>query len=315
MKNSVLITITTLKGSKQYTINQLLKKFILFFIFFIFIFIVTMFFIIGYLNKLVDEKQKLIIKKEQQIINLNKQKEIEINKLLSQKNLLNKKILDLEKNITLKQKKLDEVNDKIADIEAILKINTPKNIDINEKIKIVKLDLMDKKYILNNIPNGYPIEFKGITSKFGWRIHPILKKKEFHTGVDLRAKLNTPIYATATGLVQFARYHKTSGYGKLIILSHNFGFQSMYGHLGKIIVKEGEFVKKGQIIGYTGNSGLSDGPHLHYEIRYLGMILNPKYFFKWNIKNFNTIFKYEKKIDWKYLLKAIKWQEKLLQLQ
>jgi murein DD-endopeptidase MepM/ murein hydrolase activator NlpD len=302
MKNSILITITTINGSKQYTISQLIKKFIIFFLVLFIILSLSSFFIIYYLNNLVKEKTKLLEQKGEKIIILQKR----------QKKLQNK-ITNLEKNIAKKQKLLNEVNDKIQDIESILKINIPKNINIEEKIDLAKIDAIDKNFILQNIPNGYPIKFEGITSSFGWRINPILKKREFHPGIDLRAKIGTPIHATANGLVEYASFHKTSGYGNLIIIEHNFGFKTIFGHLSKIIVKQGDFVKKGDIIGYTGNSGLSNGPHLHYEIRYLGIILNPIYFLKWNLKNYNEIFKKEKKVKWQSLIKAVKLQKKLLQ--
>jgi murein DD-endopeptidase MepM/ murein hydrolase activator NlpD len=301
MKNSTLITITTLKGSKQYTITQLIRKFISFFIIFLIILFISGFLMITYLNNLVEHKTKLL-----------KLQEKEITALLNRQYNLQNKISILEKNITQKQKFLEEVNVKISDIESILQINPPKEMGINEKLDLAKIDAVDKKYILQNIPNGYPVPYKGVSSPFGWRIHPILHKKEFHPGIDLRAKMKTPIKATADAIVEYAHYHKTSGYGNLIILDHNFGFKTLFGHLHKIAVKNGEFVKKGQIIGYTGSSGLSNGPHLHYEIRYLGMVLNPKYFLKWNLKNYNEIFKKEKKVKWQSLIKAIQWQKRLL---
>ena len=174
---------------------------------------------------------------------------------------------------------------------------------------------IDKKFMLQNIPNGYPIKYIGISSKFGWRKHPILHKKEFHTGLDLRAKMNTPVYATADGIVEFAKYHKRSGFGKLLIIDHNFGFKTLFGHLNKIVVKNGDFVHKGELVAYTGNSGLSSGPHLHYEIRYIGVVLNPIYFLKWNLKNYNYIFKKEKKVKWQSLIKAMNNQKQLIQQQ
>lgn len=302
MRNSVLVTITTIHGSKQYTITQLIKKFIIFFIIFFITLSIGSFFTIYYLNNLVKEKTKLLKQKEEKIIFLQNK----------QKNLQNK-IIILEKNISKKQQLLNKVNDKIEDIESILHINFPKNIDIKEKIDLAKIDAINKNFILCNIPNGCPIKLRGITSPFGWRINPILKKREFHPGIDLRAKIGTPVYATADGLVEYAGFHKTSGYGRLIIINHNFGFKTIFGHLSKIKVHQGDFVKKGDIIGYTGNSGLSNGPHLHYEIRYLGMVLNPKYFLTWNLKNYNKIFKKEGKIKWQSLIKAMKWQKTLLQ--
>jgi len=311
MKNSILITITTLKGSKQYTVTQLIKKFIIILFVFIFLFIITTFFIIGYLNNLVDKKNMEINSKKKELITKNR----EIKSVLVEQKRLKNKIIKLKTEIGKKEKFLNEINDKIEDIERILQFTPPKAMGKSEKLDLAKLDLVDKKFILANIPNGYPVKFKGVSSKFGWRQHPILHKKEFHPGIDLRASMKTPVYATANGIVEFAKYHKRSGYGKLLIIDHNFGFKTLFGHLNKIVVKNGDFVRKGDIVAYTGNTGLSNGPHLHYEVRYIGVILNPINFIKWNLKNYNLIFKKERKVKWQSLIKAIKWQKEVVQQQ
>ena len=316
MKNSTLITLTTLNGSRQYTITQLIKKFIITFIIMILFLVIATFFFIKYLNSVIDEKNKSLE---------NKSKEIQ--RIFAQKDKLNKRILDLEGNIGLletnisslektiqkKEKFLEEVNDKVVDIERIIQFEPPKDMEIKQRLDLAKMDLVDKKFVLRNIPNGYPLKYKGISSPFGWRNHPILHKREFHTGLDLRASLNTPVYATADGIINFAKYHRKSGYGNLLIIDHNFGFKTLFGHLNKIVVKQGDFVQKGQLVAYTGNTGLSNGPHLHYEIRYIGVVLNPVYFMRWNLKNYNSIFKKEKKVRWQSLIKAIDWQKKLIQ--
>jgi murein DD-endopeptidase MepM/ murein hydrolase activator NlpD len=144
----------------------------------------------------------------------------------------------------------------------------------------------------------------GITSKFGYRTHPTLKSKEFHRGSDMKAKMKTPVYATADAIVEYAGYHKKSGYGRLVILKHNYGFKTLYGHLNKVVIKSGTFVKKGDLIAYTGNSGMSNGPHLHYEVRFMSRPVNPFWFIKWNAQNYNTIFEKEKKIPWQSLITA-----------
>jgi len=142
-----------------------------------------------------------------------------------------------------------------------------------ERVSIAKLSSSQRATLLQLIPSGSPVEYHGITSRYGYRIHPTLGTKEFHRGSDMKAKLNTPVYATADGLVEWAGYHQSSGFGRLIILEHVYGFKSYYGHLNRVVVKSGKFVKKGELIGYTGNSGLSNGPHLHYEIRFISKII------------------------------------------
>ena len=117
--------------------------------------------------------------------------------------------------------------------------------------------------------------------------------------------MKTPIYATADAVVEFAGSRNTKGYGRLIILDHTYGFKTYYGHLNKIIVKNGQFVKKGELIGYSGNSGRSSGPHLHYEVRFIQRSLNPYWFIKWNIQNYDEIFAKIKKVPWKPLVDAV----------
>jgi murein DD-endopeptidase MepM/ murein hydrolase activator NlpD len=319
MKNSTLITITTIDGTKQYTITQLIKKFIFFFLFMLIVVIVGVFVFITYLNSLVKERELEMIKRDKIIYKKNEK----IKFYESQKKILESKILFLEKNITnleseilKKEKFLEDVNDRVADIERIINYTPPKSIKLEDRLNFAKMDLIDKKFILENVPNGYPVVYRGITSNFGWRKHPIYKnKREFHTGLDMKAKMNTPVYATADGIVEYANFHKRSGYGNLLIISHNFGFKTLFGHLNKIVVKQGEFVKKGQLVAYTGNSGLSSGPHLHYEIRYIGVVLNPTYFLKWNLKNYKLIFEKERKVKWQSLIKAMKYQKQLIQQQ
>ena len=116
----------------------------------------------------------------------------------------------------------------------------------------------------------------------------------------------TPVRSPADGVIEYAGYHKSSGFGNLVIIEHNYGFKTSYAHLSKKFpVKSGTFVKKGDIIAYTGNSGLSTGPHLHYEVRFIARPLNPINFIKWNSSNFEKIFKKEKRVSWQSLIKLM----------
>jgi len=110
-----------------------------------------------------------------------------------------------------------------------------------------------------------PIKKGRISSRFGMRMHPILKVEKKHDGIDIAAPTGTPIYASADGLVSFAE--RKGGYGRLIIIDHANGFQTLYSQLSEMIVTSDDHVKSGQLIGLVGNSGLSTAPHLHYEIR------------------------------------------------
>jgi len=309
-KNNILLTITTINGSKQYSITQIIKKFIIGFLISGILLVVGTFFLIKYLNNVIESKSLKLEKAHNEMEVVLKQKKLLTTKI----NRLESNISSLENSIKKKEEILTAVSDKLEDIEKIMQFSPEdtKDSDLESRVDFAKMKLEDKNFVLRNIPNGYPVIYKGVTSKFGWRIHPIRKTKDFHPGIDLRAKIGTPVYATADGIVEFARFHKTSGYGKLLIIDHNFGFKTIFAHLSKIIVKSGRFVKKGQLIAYTGNTGLSNGPHLHYEIRYLSMVLNPVYFMMWDIKHYNTIFKKIKKVKWNYLIKAIEWQQHLI---
>jgi murein DD-endopeptidase MepM/ murein hydrolase activator NlpD len=284
MRNRILITITDIYGSKHITVSKIIKKLLLYSILFITLLLIFSGGTIYYLSTKVDLLQ------------------LETTLLENKKNSLQIQNKKLFKNIEEKSRELASVNEKIQSIEELLGIKPTKKESLITRVKEIHPNAAIKSLMLQLIPNGSPIPFNGITEKYGWRIHPILKKREYHTGIDMKAPLKTPVRAPADGIVEFAGVHKKSGYGVLLILDHNYGFKTMYGHLYKCNVNTGDFVKKGDIIAYTGNSGLSSGPHLHYEIRYLQVSLNPVYFIKWNLKNFDNIFKKEKLIKWEYLV-------------
>ena len=124
-----------------------------------------------------------------------------------------------------------------------------------------------------SIPSRMPLDGAQLTSSYGMRNHPILRKRARHTGVDLAAPTGTPIYATADGYVQMAEWF--SSYGKFIKISHGSELETRYAHLSRIAVSEGDMVKKGDLIGYVGSTGRSTGPHLHYEVRIAGEAVNP----------------------------------------
>ena len=125
-------------------------------------------------------------------------------------------------------------------------------------------------------PTGLPIKGEAdVTSEFGMRMDPRNKQKRFHRGIDIRAKMRTPIYATANGTVSTTEF-SDEGYGTKLVIDHADGYQTTFAHMDDIVVKEGEMVKKGELIGYTGNSGQSLGPHLHYEIQKDGKYVDPK---------------------------------------
>ena len=119
---------------------------------------------------------------------------------------------------------------------------------------------------------AYPVRYAGVSSPFGNRYHPVLKRYILHTGVDLVAKY-VPLRAAKSGVVTFAG--NMSGYGKIIIIRHDNGYETRYAHLSVISTNVGEHVNQGDLIGKTGNSGRTTGAHLHFEIRQNGVPKNP----------------------------------------
>ena len=127
------------------------------------------------------------------------------------------------------------------------------------------------------LPAILPAEGEYSSESFGMRLHPILKIWKMHNGIDIIANVGTPVKATGKGKVVFVG--NKPGYGLAIEIDHGFGYRTVYGHLSRSKVKEGQLVKRGDIIGKTGNTGLSTGPHLHYEVLHNGENINPAEFF------------------------------------
>ena len=143
--------------------------------------------------------------------------------------------------------------------------------EVDDSLKYAKSFLETRKAIINDTPFSYPIRTDGtvkITSAYGFRNGVFNKDKnqlKFHPGVDLSGKIGDPIQATADGVVKWIEYNNP-GYGRLIIIRHQLGYETWYAHLSAIKVKLGQKIKRGELIGLMGTSGESTGPHLHYEI-------------------------------------------------
>jgi murein DD-endopeptidase MepM/ murein hydrolase activator NlpD len=112
-----------------------------------------------------------------------------------------------------------------------------------------------------------------ITSGFGVRVHPILRFARFHRGIDFGARYGTPIVAASDGRVTGAGW--AGGYGQQVRIAHAGAISTSYSHMSRIVAAPGSLVRQGQLIGYVGSSGLSTGPHLHYEVRRNGAAVNP----------------------------------------
>lgn len=146
--------------------------------------------------------------------------------------------------------------------------------------EVVEL-LKDHDEMLRCIPAIQPVANKNLkytASGYGMRIDPIYKTTKFHAGMDFSANIGTPVYATGDGVVKKAGWQ--SGYGKIIIINHGFGYETWYAHLNDYDVRVGQKVVRGEVIGEVGNTGKSTGPHLHYEVHVKGKAVNPvNYYF------------------------------------
>ena len=174
-------------------------------------------------------------------------------------------------------------------------VNTSKRIDVLSKQLVIQSKSIDEiEYLASNkddllaaIPSIQPIrnkDLKRLASGYGYRSDPFTKKPRMHWGMDFTAPKGTPVYATGDGVIRRAD-NKASGYGKHIRIKHGFGYLSLYAHLNKYEVKKGQKVKRGEVIGYVGNTGRSAGPHLHYEIFKDGRKINPLNFYYGNLSS------------------------------
>jgi murein DD-endopeptidase MepM/ murein hydrolase activator NlpD len=139
----------------------------------------------------------------------------------------------------------------------------------------------NKEKVIASIPAIQPLNFhdlRRIGSYFGYRTDPYYKVTKFHEGIDFTAAIGTPIYVTGDGVITEAEYNR-GGYGMCIKVNHGYSYETFYAHLSRMKVHVGQKVKRGEIIGFVGNSGKSTAPHLHYEVHKGGIPINPIYFF------------------------------------
>lgn len=174
-----------------------------------------------------------------------------------------------------------------------LVLNTTKRIDKLSKELAIQSKSLDeilklasvKGSLLLAIPAIQPVQnenLKRVASGFGYRIDPFTKVRKMHNGMDFTANTGSPVYATGDGVVARAD-NSASGFGNHVVIRHGFGYESLYAHLSKYNCKPGQKVKRGDVIGYVGSTGRSEGPHCHYEVHKDGKVVNPLNFYYGNI--------------------------------
>lgn len=151
----------------------------------------------------------------------------------------------------------------------------------NHRMDMQRSYVSDNIDLANSIPSIQPVDNKDLTmlaASFGQRIHPFYKSKHQHNGVDYAVPIGTAIFSTADGVVERIETKGQSS-GLTLILNHGHGYKSLYGHLDKVLIPPGAKVMRGDVIAFSGNSGLSYAPHLHYEVQYRGVPIDPLSFF------------------------------------
>lgn len=300
MRNKLVITLTTVYGSRQYTLNQVAKV------------ILPVFLLLSALSFFVSNALLVVTTDDLADLEEDHQELTESYDLLvGSQQLYQDELLQLSQSLSslkTERDQLQEENHRIGELNETLDnslykleglLGWDRSDEIDEKrAEEITVEANKRLYFLHSMPNGVPIHAVKITDRFGPRIHPVKKVRVMHHGIDFKADRGTPVYATADGIVEFAGFHKSSGFGNLIILQHNFGFKTYFAHLDAVKIKTGDFISKGQLIGLSGNTGLSTGPHLHYEIRHLFTTLNPEPFISWDITNFDSLFTKVKGIKW-----------------
>jgi murein DD-endopeptidase MepM/ murein hydrolase activator NlpD len=177
--------------------------------------------------------------------------------------------------------------ERIKDYQLVSSITSTLN-NLNSRIAAQKKSyeeveelVKNKEQLLSHTPAIQPVSNKDlnrVASGYGYRIDPVYKTTKFHAGLDFSAPQGTPIYATADGTVTTAG-STGNGYGNHVIINHGYGYETIYGHMVRVKSRNGQVVKRGEVIGWVGSTGKSTGPHCHYEVHKNGEKINPIYFF------------------------------------
>ena len=308
MRNQLTITITDVHGSRQFTLTHFIKRFVV-----LILLVLALLALIatGLVWKFLAERSTL----EKQIIDLHNQKEIievDYRQALAQQSELfselNEDKIALENEVLAKEGQLSFLQNTFGELEAQIGLVGSSNTK-----RLSELSLIDIELMMSRIPSGMPTNYKMISDGFGWRTHPVTKKRSFHEGLDFSCDVGTPVQSTADGIVESASWD-SGGYGLKVVINHGYGFKTVYAHLSKASVKRGEVVAKGDGIGLSGDTGISSGAHLHYEVLFMDNKLNPRPFADWSPRRANAVFKQVKEVPWESFADLV-IQEKLLVLK
>ncbi len=232
------------------------------------------FFIRDNVRRIDNIKQTQIIVRQQTVVIQNKktQVESEYNQTLELQNKLAKEQQKVTAQVGTAKRELNNLQSNRRKLEKALQ-------EFEETSRQIQAELR-RKQNLNRVALGngkfiWPVRGP-ISSPFGWRLHPILKKKIFHSGIDIAVSSGTSVRAADAGVVAVSGWQ--GGYGNFIAIDHGNGLATCYGHNSRLLVKEGDKVSQGQVIALAGSTGLATGPHVHFEVRRKGTPVNPMSF-------------------------------------
>ncbi|MGR5177406.1 M23 family metallopeptidase [Vibrio parahaemolyticus] len=294
MKDQLTISISTINGSKHWQLSKPMRRSLKSLAWISAIVVIGGVLLIQHLYKVVDYAQL----KQAELANESQTLGDELANLQDLKQ-------SLESDLTQREERIALVSERLSDLEKVLGVaEDGSEFELEERLDAAAIHSNIRMIMLTQIPSGSPVGKHRMSSKFGKRTHPVTKKIKMHRGLDFAVNTGTKIYAPADGVVEVTR-RSSKGSGNFLRLQHSFGFSSSYSHLKGFKVKSGQFVRKGELIAISGNTGLSSGPHLHYEVRFVGRALDPKPFVEWGVNEFEDIFKKERGIRWESLVKTV----------
>jgi murein DD-endopeptidase MepM/ murein hydrolase activator NlpD len=236
-------------------------------------------------------------------------------RLLVEKTKLEQDLLFTSSQVAFLDQALQGLEELVGEDDSEAEIDTPP-LPLDERVKRVQLSSLGKNIMMSMIPSGPAVaDYKGLTSQYGHRVHPLTGKRHLHGGIDYRGKRSATVIATADAVVKYSSMNEASGFGNLVTLVHANGFMTRYAHLSKRTVRVGDYVQKGEKIGEIGNTGRSSGPHLHYEVWFLYKRLNPQSFHDWSIEKYDKIFTKVKGVPWGSLSQAVDMHVKKVEKQ
>lgn len=302
MRNHFTITISDVHGARDYSFKQIFKRFAwLIVLVFLLLWagVVAAIWFLSSEAQAIENKHRMAVQHYEQVLN---DKKSDFIHLASEKRLLESELDEKTKQAELLDQTLQGLEELIGTSTSV---EEPEKA-VEERIKLVQLSTLGKSMMLEMIPNGRPVvDFAGVSSSYGWRTHPVTGQRQFHRGIDYRGETGAGVAVTADGVVEYAGFSKNSGFGNLIIVSHANGFKTHYAHLSRVDVKTGQYVRKGDVIGGIGSTGLSSGNHLHYEVSFVQRKLDPAPFVQWSLQQYDTIFQQVEGVPWGSLTQAV----------